>query len=295
MRLAVIGDIHGCWVDADTDYFNGGGYDAVLCVGDLPPLIGSLPIARRLAALRVPAFLIPGNHDATSAVQFLSELRHRPALATLFSAGHGSREAALRRALGPVKLVGYSHEMLSWGGRPLGLITARPYSMGGDRFYFQAYLRRRHGVASFEESAAKLRALVDEAPRDVLFLSHNGPAGLGSRRDDIWGCDFRAEGGDFGDPDLRAAVDYAQQQGRRVHAVVAGHMHHGLKGGGGKRRCWQLVRDGVLYVNAARVPRIRRRLPGIPRHHIALTLDERGARAEAVWIDERGRPCPAPD
>ncbi|MGH8459189.1 MAG: hypothetical protein ACRESV_07555, partial [Nevskiales bacterium] len=106
-----------------------------------------------------------------------------------------------------------------------------------------------------------------------------------SARDDIWGCDFRPEGGDFGDPDLRAAVEYAIALGKTVHAVIAGHMHHRLKGGGGERRYWQIRQDGILYINAARVPRIRRRVPGQPRHHVALTLDEHGVRAEAVWVN----------
>lgn len=287
LRLALIGDVHGCWVDADTEYFNSAGYGAVLFVGDLPPLIGSLPTARKLSALRVPVYLIPGNHDATTAPQFLAELRHHSTLAALFSFGHERREERLRRALGAVKLVGYSLDTLRWNGKPLGLIAARPYSMGGDRLYFSAYLKRRHGVASFEDSSAKLRALVDRAPQDVLFLSHNGPAGLGSQRDDIYGCDFRSTGGDFGDPDLRAAIDYACAQGKRVHAVVAGHMHHGLKGGGGQRRQWQITKDDVLCINAARVPRIRRR-DGL-RHHIALTLDEQGVRADAIWLDGQNR------
>jgi uncharacterized protein (TIGR04168 family) len=285
MRLAIVGDVHGCWVGADSEYFNHAGYDALLCTGDLPPLIGSLPTARRLAALRIPTYMIAGNHDASSALQFLAELKHHDHLAALLSLGHERREAALRTALGPVKLVGYSLDLLSWEGGSLGLVTARPYSMGGDRLYFRSYLKRRHGVASFEDSAAKLRRLVDQAPRDIIILSHNGPAGLGAARDDIWGCDFRANGGDFGDPDLRDVVAYAFAQGKTVHAVVAGHMHHRLKGGGGERKCWQLKRNGVLYINAARVPRIRFRAPGQPRHHIALTLDDRGARAEAVWIE----------
>jgi uncharacterized protein (TIGR04168 family) len=284
LRLAIVGDVHGCWTDADSDYFNGSDYAALLCTGDLPPLIGSLPTARRLAALRLPAFMIPGNHDASTALLFLAELRHYERLAALLSFGHEGREDALRAVLDPVKLVGYSLDRLDWDGRWLGLIAARPYSMGGDRLYFSAFLKRRYGVASFEDSATKLRALVDEAPRDIIFLSHNGPAGLGSARDDIWGCDFRPEGGDFGDPDLHAAIDYALRAGKKVHAVIAGHMHHRLKGGGGERKHWQLQRDGVLYINAARVPRIRRRAAGQPRHHIALTLDETGARAEAVWI-----------
>jgi uncharacterized protein (TIGR04168 family) len=292
LRLAIIGDVHGCWVDADTEYFNGAGYDALLFVGDLAPLIGPLPTARRLAALRVPAFLIPGNHDGASALQFLAELRHRTRLAAVLSVGQGRRESALRNAAGAVKLVGYSLDLLTWDGRPLGLVAARPYSMGGDRFYFRPFLQRRFGIGDFESSAAKLRALVDQSPRDLIFLSHNGPAGLGAARNDIWGCDFRAGGGDFGDPDLRAAIDYAAAAGKTVHAVVAGHMHHRLKGGG-QRRYWQTTRNGIVYVNAARVPRIRRR--DQLRHHIALTLDERGAHVEAVWINARGEICGVPE
>jgi uncharacterized protein (TIGR04168 family) len=293
LRLAIIGDVHGCWTAADNEYFNASGYDAVIFVGDLPPLIGSLPTARKLAGLRVPAYMIPGNHDATGALQFLAELRHKTGLANFLSFGHARREEKLREALGGVKLLGYSLEHLALDGRPLGLLAARPYSMGGDRLYFSAYLRRRHGVGSFEDSVLKLKALVDAAPDDIIFLSHNGPAGLGSARDDIWGCDFR-ESGDFGDPDLRLAIDYALGQGKRVHAVVAGHMHHRRKDGG-YRRHWQLSRDGVLNINAARVPRIRYKAEGQPRHHVALTLDDTGVRAEEKWINAANQPCAAPE
>jgi uncharacterized protein (TIGR04168 family) len=294
LKLAIIGDIHGAWVDADIEYFNRGHYDAVIFVGDLPPLIGSLPTARRLSALRVPAFLIPGNHDATSAAQFLAELRHKTRLADLLSFGHGRRETALRRALGPVKLIGYSLDLMQWNGKPLGLLAARPYSMGGDRLYFRAYLQRRHGVASFEDSTAKLRALVDQAPQDIIFISHNGPAGLGAARDDIWGRDFHPEGGDFGDPDLRAAIDYAVARGKTVHAVMAGHMHQRMKRGG-MRRNWQVSRDGILYINAARVLRIKRSGDNELRHHVALTLEGSDVRAEAVWIDANGEVARAPE
>ncbi|HVT34928.1 MAG TPA: metallophosphoesterase, partial [Nevskiaceae bacterium] len=215
LKLAVIGDVHGCWNDADTAYFNASDYSALLFVGDLAPLIGALPTARRLAALRKPAYLIPGNHDATGAAQFLAELRHRERLAAVLSFGQRSRVRALAAALGPVKCVGYTLDLLEIDGRLLGLIAARPHSMGGDHFYFRSYLKRAYGVGSFEESAEKLRALVDAAPRDLLFLAHNGPAGFGAARDDLWGCDFRLQGGDFGDPDLQDAVRHARSQGKR--------------------------------------------------------------------------------
>ena len=288
LRLAIIGDVHGCWDEADTRYFNRAPYRAVLFVGDLAPLIGAVPTARKLAQLQVPAYLIPGNHDACGALQFLAELRHRQHLAALLGMGQGLRVARLRRALGPVKLVGYSLDLIDWDGRQLGLIAARPHSMGGDRLYFRSYLKRAFGVGSFEDSLARLRSLIDQAPQDLVFLSHNGPAGLGPLRDDIWGCDFRATAGDFGDPDLQDAIHYARQRGKVVHAVVAGHMHHRVKGGGLPRH-WQLERDGVLYTNAARVPRVHGKAPGQLRHHLALTLDHDGARVDELWIDAQGR------
>jgi hypothetical protein len=39
---------------------------------------------------------------------------------------------------------------------------------------------------------------------------------LGDRKSDIWGCDFRPEEGDFGDPDLRTPVDHARPIGKSV-------------------------------------------------------------------------------
>ena len=287
LKLAIIGDVHGFWTGADTAYFNASPCDAVLFVGDLAPLIGALPTARKLAALKLPAFLIPGNHDACGALQFLAELRQQLWLASVLSVGQGWRVSALRRALGPVKLAGYSLDLLDWDGRALGLIAARPHSMGGDRLYFRPYLKRAFGIASFEDSLARLRELVDEAPQDIIFLSHNGPAGLGAAREDIWGCDFRIHGGDFGDPDLQDAIRYARSIGKKVHAVIAGHMHHRLKGGGLPRR-WQVMRDGVMYLNAARVQRIRLNGKDELHYHVALLLDKDGARAQEMWIDARG-------
>lgn len=293
LRLAVIGDVHGHWLDADTEYFNASPYAAVLFVGDLALMAGAIPTARRLAGLRVPAWAIAGNHDATTTAQFLAELQGRERLAALLGRTQGLREARLRRALGAVKLAGFSLDTLDWHGRPLGILAARPFSMGGERLYFRAYLQRRHGVASIGDSARRLRALIDAAPPDLVLLAHNGPAGLGGSRSDPWGCDFRPEQGDFGDPDLRDALDYALDRGRRVHAVLAGHMHHQLKGGG--ERTWQVRRDGVLYVNAARVPRIAVGADGPRRHHVELILDGVDARAQAVWIDPHGRRCTVDD
>ena len=105
-----------------------------------------------------------------------------------------------------------------------------------------------------QESAGALLRLVDQVSTPtLLILAHNGPRGLGDRAHDIWGCDFQDEEGDWGDPDHEVAVARAVERGLRT-VVVAGHMHHRVRGGG--RRVWQTIRDEVLYVNPARVPRI---------------------------------------
>ena len=153
---------------------------------------------------------------------------------------------------------------------------ARPHSMGGDELHFARHLSDRFGVHSMDESAELLCRMVDESSANqLLFLAHNGPSGLGTGRADIWGCDFRPAEGDQGDRDLQEAVAHARRRGKRVLAVLAGHMHRRLRGGGARR--WQLTREGTLYVNAAVVPRFRlvRREQGakrVERHHVELRI-----------------------
>ena len=110
----------------------------------------------------------------------------------------------------------------------------------------------------------------------IVVLAHDGPKGLGAARDAIFGCDFRAEAGDWGDSDLAIALDRALDAGRPVVAVVAGHMHHALRGGG--TRAWQATRRGVLHVNAA-VPRVTEQ----GRAFVVVTLDGHEASARIEW------------
>jgi hypothetical protein len=62
-------------------------------------------------------------------------------------------------------------------------------------------------------------------------------------------------------------------------------MHWQLRSGGERR--WQVERDGVLYVNAARVPRIVRSDERKRHHHVALELTPQGARAREVALESR--------
>lgn len=279
MRIAVIGDVHEYWDETDNRYFNAADVDCVLFVGDLARVAGGTEVARQLSALRRRTVVIPGNHDACVPLQLFAEMAHRPAARRL-SRGHEQRIQSIDDALGDAELGGYRLHHFP----ELDIVTARPHAMGGDRLYFADYLARRFDVHSMAQSAARLRRLVDQAGDTLLFLAHNGPSGLGDAAQAIWGCDFNPELGDFGDPDLRDAVDYALSTGRQVRAVVAGHMHHRTVQG--MRTWWRRV-DNVLYVNAACVPRITEETgSGRRRHHVRLDIDGDDISLCEVWVDD---------
>lgn len=280
MKLAVIGDVHHAFNEIDAAYFNASDHDAVLFTGDIYnfSLQRGLRVAAVLADLQKPALLIPGNHDAIHPAQLAAELSRRSSLIRLTAVGHDKRVRDLREAVGGVQVGGYSVHRLK---EDLDVIAARPHSMGGSAMSFVPHLADAHGVLTLEDSVEKLKRCVDHSEAaSVLFLAHNGPTGLGARRNALWGCDFRREEGDHGDTDLRLAVDYALARGKRVLAVIAGHMHHRLRGGG--QRNWYERRDGVLYVNAARVPRIFEERGGVFHHHVDLVIE--GGHADAIEV-----------
>lgn len=282
-RIGVLGDIHTYIDTADVALFNSTAYDLLLVTGDLGNFRDgeALATAVTLSQLTCPTLLIPGNHDLLSMPQFLAELRGPEALKQLTARGQAGRVAALTAALGPITTGGYSRHVFRTASGALTVIVARPFSFGGPSLACRAYLTATYGVDSLDASAAKLCALVDQTDtRDLLFLAHNGPTGLGNTADALWGCDFRPELGDFGDLDLRSAIDYAQATGRRVCAVVAGHMHHALLTGGQRR--WLAQDDGITYVNAARVPRIFTRDGQRLRHHVRLDIDDDAVTVTAV-------------
>lgn len=273
LRIAAVGDVHGRFSAADVRLLDAGGYDLIAFVGDLSTLRWSttLAVARQIARLRTPTLVVPGNHDASHPVQLLGEVAGRPGVGRPFTRLQGVRLHTLAAALAPHALGAYS----SHGVGDVTVIAGRPHSMGGPRLAFAPHLAATWGVASMEASAERLVQLVDAAPTErLVFVAHNGPTGLGDRRADIWGCDFRASEGDWGDADLRVAIDHARARGRAVLAVIAGHMHRALRGGG--TRTWMVEERGTLYVNAACVPRVT----ASGHHHVALTIDGEAATAE---------------
>ncbi|HJK99699.1 MAG TPA: metallophosphoesterase [Polyangiaceae bacterium LLY-WYZ-14_1] len=298
---AVIGDVHHHFDDTDVAQLDGAGYDAVLFTGDLSDWDWrkGLAVARRIAALRTPAFVVPGNHDAVLPLQLVSEVLGWHSLRRTLGAGQPRRLDALARALDPARLVAYETCPLPARQGPIVLLAARPHAMGGDQIAFPRHLRRAHRVASLGESAHRLRGLIDALDPSVplIVLAHNGPRGLGAERTAPFGCDFRPGEGDWGDPDLAEAVAHAVAAGRRVLAVVAGHMHHRLRGGGSRRTRGELA--GVPCINAAAVPRHlpgkepgaggrRGRLPVDRRHHVRLSIEGDRVTADDVWLESPG-------
>ena len=284
--IGVIGDVHLHWDDEDIAFFNGAGYDLLLFVGDLAGYVQvrGLRLARLLRKLDVPAMCIPGNHDGLHAFQLGAEIAPRAhRFRNAFCRGQTRRCHNLDRALGHVEMVAYSRKRVAPSGVPLNIVVARPHSIGGKRIACLRYLEQAFGVGSMEASTALLKSLVDQCDdAPILFLAHNGPSGLGDRANSIWGCDFRRKEEDWGDRDLEEAVRYASEEGKNVLAAVAGHMHRKTKSG--RRRPGQIEKDGILYVNAAEVPRHRTTNGRKQRHHVRLTVTKDSVTAQDLWV-----------
>lgn len=281
-KIAVLGDLHSWWDAADTKYFNASEYELLLFTGDLGSgrTNNGIEIARSLARLSRPTLVMLGNNDAGEYARIAAELSYQQGRARLL----GDRPSLLPGSIG-VRPCGLDAHRFKLRELDLTVICGRPFAMGNSELSSLDALGS-YGVRTAVGATERLKSLVDAADTEhLIFLAHNGPQGLGDEADAPWGCDFRAEAGDWGDADLSQAIQHAQKSGRRVLAVIAGHMHWGLRTGGVRR--WQLERDGVLYVNAARVPRIVRSEERLLHHHVALRVDKSGIRAREVALERR--------
>jgi uncharacterized protein (TIGR04168 family) len=266
VELAVLGDLHGHFELAlDRPLLERS--DLALCTGDLAPCGGrrrfeeALRQAEELAAAGVLTIL--GNHDGP----------------TCFTGRRFPKSyLALAGALGDHHVGGRRVDRLDLDRSVVG---ARPLSCGGPSVRFAVPEREDWDVARWGQEIAEL---VEQAPCSrVVILSHAGPTGLGAERNAPWGRDFGSQDGDWGDPDLGLALDRVAAVGRAPVAVLAGHMHHRLQGGGHRRPAAR--RDGVLHVNAAVVPRV----DAAGRRAITVvTISGRDARARLEWRAPNG-------
>lgn len=289
--IAVVGDLHSAWELEDLGYFNRSDYGMILVTGDLGRTrsLDGRRVARSLTHLLPEVLVMPGNNDVEEYPHIRAELTYRRARADLLAdtlAESGSPPVSEH-----ARLCGYSLHPLLLNGLPISIVAGRPFSMGGPELSFPEALERLYQVRSFAESSERLCALVDAvSTRHVVFFAHNGPTGYGARPEDIWGRDFDPAAGDWGDEDLRTAIEHARDRGLTVLAVVAGHMHWSLRGDPARHRRWQLQDRGTLYVNAARVPRVFEQDGRSVRQHIRLQLTATGASAEERLIPDGADP-----
>jgi uncharacterized protein (TIGR04168 family) len=256
-RLLVIGDVHRHWDRDDPAYIAGCGADHVLFVGDLGD--EDLDIVQEIASLPIDKAVILGNHDAWASFK-----QGRPT---------DVLRASLQ-ALGDDHL-GYARRELPALG--VTMLGARPFSWGGPSLRRAEIYQELYGIGSFEESAERLVELARRARHSrVIILAHNGPSGLGNRPHDIYGKDFGKPGGDWGDLDLRLAIERIKDELHlEVPLVVAGHMHSRIMAQGDLRRTHLVRLNGTVYVNPAEVPRVvqrgeRRRA----RHYTEVRMSE---------------------
>ncbi|MCH2187588.1 metallophosphoesterase, partial [Myxococcota bacterium] len=180
-KIALIGDLHGAWDDWDVEYFDRSDYDYLLFTGDLGSGTGAagVQVARSIARLGKPVFLVPGNNDVEYQPEIEAEFSHQQGLIRILEAGGGDRSSTMSRSVGQVEVCGFSRHLLQFPSGNVTLVAGRPHSMGGASLSFEEHLTRNYGVSSLSESAERLVELVDQAPTDeLLFLSHNGPHGL---------------------------------------------------------------------------------------------------------------------
>lgn len=265
VEIAILGDLHGSF-DEQLDGPILSRFPLSLCTGDLTPNHGperfdiAMRIGSELASLGVRVVL--GNHDGPSCFTGRSFPKSYLSLCDVLGARH---------------LAGRLEDFPELG---VSIIGARPLSTGGPQLKFKVPGRE---TWTFEQWGDEIASLARRATQSrLIVLAHGGPTGLGALRDAPYGCDFRADEGDWGDRDLRLALDSLRAEGLSVVAVVAGHMHHALLGGGQRVR---VVREEeTLHINAAVVPRVGEQGRAIT----VLRLDGHSAEARLEWHHSDG-------
>jgi uncharacterized protein (TIGR04168 family) len=253
VSVVILGDLHGHWDREDEAYYAALPCDLLLWTGDLADKPArQLAVAESLARCGRKALGLLGNHDGASRLLAVCEGHGNHVLEWFLSFGHAHRVRQLHWALSDHD-VGLARRELPQLG--LTLIGMCPLQSGGTRVSFRDALRRVYGG---DDPEPLLRRHVEEsASKRLLLLGHNGPAGLGAEPFAPFGRDWRAEGGDHGDPVFSRILEHAAALGKEVVLAAAGHMHDRLSHRAGRRdrdavRCFA----GIPVLNACRVPRL---------------------------------------
>lgn len=277
IKIAVVGDIHDQWNKDDEAALKHLGVDLVLFVGDFGN--EAVDIVRQIASVSLPKAAIAGNHDAWYT-----------------ASSWGQKQAPYdRRKEDRVKqqldLLGETHVGFSKLDFPqfnLSVVGSRPFSWGGQTWRNEKFYRDRYNIKDFQESTTRIVEAVRETSYDtIIFIGHNGPYGLGDAPEAICGRDWKPTGGDYGDPDLTAALEKSRILGKSVPLVTFGHMHHRLRHRQDRQRTIICTdKAETIYLNAACVPRIHK-VGGQIQRNFSLVSLENGtvSQISLVWLD----------
>jgi uncharacterized protein (TIGR04168 family) len=277
VKIAVVGDIHDQWEQEDGIALKHLGVDLVLFVGDFGN--ESVEVVRAIASLDLPKAAVMGNHDAWYTATEWGRKK---------CPYDRTKEDRVQEQL---DLLGSAHvgfSKLDFPDWNLTVVGGRPFTWGGPEWRFADICKDKYGISTLEESAAKILETVKNAACDnIIFLSHNGPTGLGDRPEDPCGKDWHPIGGDFGDPDLAAAISQTLTINKTVSLVAFGHMHRNLRHTKKElRKAIFRSPEGTIYLNAANVPRIIQ-ADGLKLRNFSLVTLEGGIvqKASLVWVN----------
>ncbi|MBD2178757.1 TIGR04168 family protein [Pseudanabaena sp. FACHB-1998] len=284
IKIAVIGDVHDLWQPIeDRQALHSLGADLVLFVGDFGN--EAIEIVKAIADLDLPKAAILGNHDAWySATDPYSKTppKHQCPY-------DRTKEDRVQQQL---DLLGKCHVGYSWLDFPefnLSVVGARPFSWGGSKWKKKFFYRDRFNINSFAESTQRIKQAIASTDHEtIIFLGHNGPAGLGTEEYSICGKDWKPIGGDYGDPDFAEAIAYSYQLSKTVPLVTFGHMHHHLRHTSSRNRDAIATNAmGTFFVNSALTPRIIQTHSGFHRNFSLVNLEHgQVTQISIVWLNQ---------
>ena len=277
LTIAVVGDVHNQWEQEDEIALLHLGIDLVLFVGDFGN--EAVDVVSKIAQVKIPKAVIMGNHDAWYSASPWGKQK---------APYDQSKEDRVQQQL---DLLGNNHvgfSNLDFPQLNLSVVGSRPFSWGGSTWRNSQFYSDHYNVKSFAESTKQIVGAAQAASQKTLILiGHNGPFGLGNKPGAICGRDWKPEGGDYGDPDLQAAITEIQSLGKNIPLVTFGHMHHTLKHPYGERRTIVDVQKDTIYLNAACVPRITKHSDEVRRSFSLVSLDQGNvANISLVWLDQ---------
>ena len=279
IRVAVVGDVHDQWDEADHTALKGLGVDLVLFVGDFGN--EAIEVVQKVASLDLPKAVNFGNHDAWYSASSWGRSR------CPYDRHAEDRVQTQIDLLGEA-FIGYGKlDFPAWG---ISVVGVRPFSWGGVKWKHRKFYRKRFDVRSFEESIDRIVDVVGQTACDhLIFVGHNGPAGLGDQPEDPCGKDWYPAGGDYGDMDFEVALSKTSALGKQVSLVTFGHMHHSLRIAPDRTRRTIHVQDQSVYLNAACAPRWRTTNQGLLRNFSLVTIESGIVQhCQLVWVTAEG-------